>query len=389
MLKYSKFVHISSVGRRAILSGAFVLFALGLGGCGEKVGPWRTEELAPSGTWPNLALDAAGRPHVAFASVDAKHLVHINYAVRSENGWKSREILDLGNNQYEELVFRITTDGPCVLLYGRDTGIPVKACEKNDWRPVNLIPTKDACDRTNTRDYGQDRKTPAFCTSAQIDLGPDGTPYIFYPIGGTLRLGRWKPDFQSELVSKESGLGYGVLSVDSSGTPLVSFKADQNYKDSVLSYVTLGNLVYSSPDAPWAPWRWTSYTLEHGEYTGLPLLARDNNGRTHMLYADALGETVTYAHTEGGTWIKRNVAKNADIFSKGFYSLAIDGSGRAHIAYSSEYLHYVRFEGKSRLSEKISATEAMLTSIGVDQNGTPHVVYRNRHDSRLMYGVRE
>jgi hypothetical protein len=151
----------------------------------------------------------------------------------------------------------------------------------------------------------------------------------------------------------------------------------------------LGNLVYSSPDAPWAPWHWTSSTLEHGKYTGLPLLARDNNGQMHMLYTDALAKTVTYAHTEGGTWIKRNAAKNADIFSKGFYSLAIDGSGRPHVAYSSEYLHYVRFDGKSRLSEKISETGADMVSLGVDQNGTPHVVYGNRRDGRLMYGVRE
>ncbi len=120
----------------------------------------------------------------------------------------------------------------------------------------------------------------------------------------------------------------------------------------------------------------------------------DNNGVPHISYRDITNGGIKYAKKVDGSWETITIdspEQSGD--SAESSSIAVDSEGNPHIAYNIQslttgsYLKYASWNGTSWSIETPSIT-GHWPSLGLDANGTPHIIYHNDVENQVVYTTR-
>jgi hypothetical protein len=211
------------------------------------------------------------------------------------------------------------------------------------------------------------------------------------------------------------------LAVDGAGRPHIAY-FDSALSVNALRYVTVG------------PGGWTHEVIDgSGKVFRLASVAAGPSGELHVLYQDLSAGTSNHARRAQGAWTVDNIPAGltAELridaagqlqtaFSRGgdigharrtgagwesetvapgsSVSMAIDGQGGAHLSFyrsQARDLHYARQTGSDWAVETVESADdaGALSSIAVDTEGRPHVLYVKRHQigtdwNQLKYATR-
>jgi len=129
---------------------------------------------------------------------------------------------------------------------------------------------------------------------------------------------------------------------------------------------------------------WHKRTVDRDSLQGLskPVVALDSLNRPYIVYSGGPAETsrqFKYAFFDGSSW---NVQT---IDGEGYgASMAVDSSGKVHVSYiNATALKYAYFDGSSWSIGVVTTVGGVSeTSIAVDSESRPHIVYQS---GRLMY----
>jgi hypothetical protein len=218
-----------------------------------------------------------------------------------------------------------------------------------------------------------------------IALDASGYPHISYYDGtnADLKYARWDGSaWRIETVDSMGNVGaYTSIALDASGYPHISY-AKIIYFDGT-----------SDLDLKYAHWTGNAWSIETvdsagnvGAYTSIAL---DASGYPHISYYISYGESwstgaraLKYAHWTGSSWSIETV--DSQVLWEGS-SIAIDASGRPHIAYQGDYnthgvatLKYARWTGSSWSIETVdsaSMDRLIYPSIALDASGYPQISY--------------
>jgi len=145
---------------------------------------------------------------------------------------------------------------------------------------------------------------------------------------------------------------------------------------------------------------WTVQTLVGENTNGFTSLALDALGNPHIAYREMwsspFGHDLRYASWTGDSWEFETIdSGDGDMGS--YASLAIDGAGRAHIAYAhtdgpggwAAGPKYAVRNGNSWTVETLPTylAHGAYTSLAVDANGDPHMAFSG-NESDLGYAVK-
>lgn len=181
------------------------------------------------------------------------------------------------------------------------------------------------------------------------------------------------PTWTTQIVDP-SGNG-GKIAIDSNNNPHIVY-----YVDSIFNQPTTG-LNY----AVWTGNNWTKQTVDPSGAGGILILDASKN--PHILYRDSTLDNLKYAVWNGANWTIHTIA----LSGVGGYAMAIDSSGKLHIAYSSSIysnntyktnITYAVCTGSIWAAQTIDSEERSIfnsglnpSSIVLDSNGHPHITY--------------
>jgi hypothetical protein len=209
---------------------------------------------------------------------------------------------------------------------------------------------------------------------AYFDQGQNALRYAY----------RKRSDKQWYTMQVDSQAGqYASLAVDSHDHPHFAYNS-----------VYLTGLHY----AYWDGTRWQTHIIDHDRTNHFTSIQVDSKGFPHISYyqeenADGTNALhLKYAFFDGGTWYIETVNRK---FATGkFNSIALDSSGRPHIAYSfagTGDLGYVFWDG-SQWIYKVPDTRRTHNnyvgtgnSIAIDARGNPHIAYFDLNNRKIKY----
>jgi hypothetical protein len=206
---------------------------------------------------------------------------------------------------------------------------------------------------------------------ASIDLSVHGFPHVAYRDEDQRKLkyawsdaGCWH--FVLPDTASDSGM-YASLALDSSNHPHVSHM------------VSWGNLAYASQDDT----GWKEELVDTwGDYSSMTSLALGIDGSVHIAYCFQYSDDLAsyaelkYAFRNEGDWDIDTIEQGEDALI--CPSLAVDGSGRVHLAYSSLLTHtlnYACLDGSAWSIETVSSNPAWNISLVLDSANHPHIAY--------------
>lgn len=202
---------------------------------------------------------------------------------------------------------------------------------------------------------------------SSVALDPDGRAVVCYydDASGDLRLARRSApgSWPSEHVDGVNAIGYECsLQVDAAGTTHVEY-ADGH-----------GEMVRYANDADGF---WAVDELGVGSF---PSLALDPEGSPHVSFVDDVGRVLHYATRVRGGW---DVASLPPVSEPLFSSLAIDGDGAAHLAFSANwplgeyhlwYATNVTGQWTTELLDD-APDDDLEPSLALDRWGAVHIAY--------------
>ncbi len=330
--------------------------------------PWQTQEVDARRMFEDftqraLALDAQGRPHVAFGYQELYHAWH------DGNAWQF-EVVDEGPwvGRWASLALD-SADRPHISYYDWEN-----TCLKYArWDGV-LRPAQDGAWLTESVDC--DGNTG---WDTNIALDGDDHPHISYTKVANqqdLRYAHW--DGTSWIVETiDAGSdslvgGDNSLALDSAGRPHVSYNDSGSGADP-----------YSLKHAVRDGGTWQIEPLETGGFVGSNSLAIDDADHLHIVYqASETNDHIKHAYWDGAAWQIETVLTH-DNFLDGI-SLVLDGGQQPHFSYyhdtgSQRDVRHVYWDGVAWQTEVVEAglegTNWMeTTSLALD-GGVPHVAY--------------
>lgn len=209
--------------------------------------------------------------------------------------------------------------------------------------------------------------------NTSLELDADGRPRVSYFDYGNsdLKYALWDGDaWQAETVDSDGQVGRDTsLALDGDGRPHIS------YYD-----LTNSHLKY----ARWDGAVWQAETVDDdgmvGEYSSLAL---DAGGRPHIAYFDYGNGSLKYTRWDGAVWLTETFAEDAWDPP----SLAVAGD-EPHISYA-QYgnLIYIHHDGSQWQMETVvdDATAGWITSLALDSSGRPHIAYLDTFNDDLKY----
>jgi hypothetical protein len=205
----------------------------------------------------------------------------------------------------------------------------------------------------------------------RLDAG--GHPHIAY--GGDHLYYAWHDgtNWHYETVDSSSNVGgNGSLALDDSGYPHIIYR----YED---------GLRYARKDA--TGWHIETVPTNGGDYLSLAL---DDNGYPHVShYLGRPDYDLKYTYKDASGWHD----EIADDWWVGLHtSLALDGSSRPHISYTSEGggLRYAYKDATGWHPEILDSDgEVEATSLALDRKGYPHIAYYMSGDEDLRYAYQD
>lgn len=341
---------------------------------------WQIEtvEMETHSATPSLALDSQGHPHIAYATEYGE----LRYAHKTASDWIIEKIA--GGVQKQSLALdsagqphvSFVADG--VLKYGLRLAA---GWQISDVGPSNVGDTS-------------------------IALTDYDTPLIAYEQEGQISLARRGTSWDSEIVDKGPSRSPS-LALDAAGEPFVAYY-DSEGESVSYAYYEAGSwrktfvdgaqsqspvslalspddevyVVYIDGGSDPAELRINSESvIEHGSTSGWSI-ALDADSQPAIVYRRTPANDLMFARRGNNGWAIQTVESMGNV---GYYpQVALDGSGKAHIAYlhslTDKYPNELKYAHQTSggWQRELIATEVANYIVGfaVEANGRPHVVYR-------------
>lgn len=304
------------------------------------------------GGYSSLALDASGRPHIAYRDGIQGTL---KYAYHDSNTW---HIETVTNADTWGIALTLDTVGHPHICYRLYPSLKYAYHDGSSWH----ITTVDS-----TGDTGWD---------CSIALDAAGRPRIAY----------FDHTFDDLKYAAFNGSSWQIETVDSPGDVgrWASLEVDATDRPHI------GYLDFTNQDLKYAYYNgsaWQLTTVDSVGYVGIALsLALDTAGRPHLSYWDVSNARLKHAAYDGTSWQIEVV----DIGQYPLTSLAMDTAGRPHIAYYDEdnlRLKYAWYDGVVWQIEVVDSdyTRGYLISLDLDGADRPHISYSNLTGGELRY----
>lgn len=391
----------------ALDAAGYPLIAYGDGAL--KVARWtgaawefETVDAADTEIAKSIAFDSSGRPCVAYTGFNAGGRRELRYARRLRGGW------DL------QFVDAIVT---------RDTGLEPSLAFDKTGAPRISYGAYDSLKyaRWTGSDWVRERVelTPGRYTALVVDGA--GTPHISYLSGGRVRFAR-RPglNWQIETVDTARTTGfYTALALDGAGTPHISYRDNEGGAlryahragagwlmqevDSTLGLAAPTSLALDGAGQPqiayavypdsgtrgalklarWTGSGWSLQTIDTDigslDQAGArqPALRIDSAGQPYVSYFDG-GQVLKLAHWTGSAWVIESVAGPGQFGD--YTSLALDSQDQPHLVYqdaAAERLIYAYRAGAGWINATVDVGLYVggHHALGLDRAGNPHICY--------------
>jgi hypothetical protein len=149
--------------------------------------------------------------------------------------------------------------------------------------------------------------------------------------------------------------------------------------------------------ALWKDNAWDIQDVERGEgFAGWNTsLVLDEDDHPHISYYGRIGDSffLKYARWTGSVWDIQVVDTSGDSGVFGNTSLALDGDGHPHIAYTTRTyddlsggLRYAHWTG-SEWDIQVVDSGVKSVSLALDEHGYPHIVYSKEDNNKYLYTI--
>jgi hypothetical protein len=299
----------------------------------EKVDTWSI-----MGEQAALALDSHDSPHIVYFDWDLKDL---KYAYKNGTTWDIEVVDEYGDVGYNPSIAIDSFDRPHVSFYN-DTGIIARCRLKyairsgNSWHTETVVSCGDY-------DYGE--------SDTSLKLNAENLPRIAYHASDYLSYASWNGStWHVESVPRDPGdtANFPSLALDSRGNPHITYMREWDVTR--LDYATKGLL------------GWMTQTIDAGRgYRHA--IALDSRDRPHIAYTTGVYNFVPphylYYVELNGSWVFTTVDTSDGV--AGPLSIAIDGCDGVHIAYTRNYsggneLRYAFLPGQDLTPPKSEAS---------------------------------
>ena len=323
------------------------------------------DDRGENGQYSSIALDAAGRPRIAYHARSGRSL---RYSALLAEGLWSYEIVDNSGDVGGYASVAMDPVGkPWIAYYVAHDKVPRVATREagGAWITTSIGPADDVGEYTS------------------LAFDPAGTPHVAYYDEGNkdllfatrLPTGVWL----AQIVDSEGNVGkHASLAFDASGVAHIAYY-DEGNKDLLLA---------TQEDGEWSV-EIIDGQLNVGEYASLVF---DAAGNAHVSYYDKTNEDLKLAtRRTDASWTAETVDSVGEVGR--YTSLAFDTSGTAHISYEDEsnhdLRHAVREHGGAWVLETVDGTEDVgeFTSIAVDTEGHAHISYYDWDNKNLKYAI--
>ncbi len=309
---------------------------------------WLTETVDSIGGEASLAVDAQGRPHIAYAP-GFPHS-DLRYAYYDGSSWITETVADVGlMGGYPSLA--LDSAGRPHISYYDDLIPALRHAFYNGSAWVSETVESSGYYVGLETSIALDPDDPihiSYYDAPQGDLKHayyDGSTWHIEVVDGVGRVGRWSS-----------------LALDAAGLPHIAYTADAPGFE--LKYAYHDGLT------------WQIQTLEVGA-CGHPSLALDAADRSHIAFEYGLSPntTLVYRGFDQASPITLTIP------GAGSPSLALDGSGRAHIGYaqgSPGRPKYTFYEGTHWVSDTVDPGGEGMDALALDRGHRPHVTYHGQ-----------
>jgi len=295
--------------------------------------------------YADLAVDAEGRPHVAYATRGGG----LQYAVREPGGWRTETAVEGG----ARLALAVDGDGAPHLAFLRD-GVQYAVRGRRGW-DVRAVGDAEALDYPAWVDLAVDRRGRP---TIAVDSG-------WIASGARLRWERFLPDGDDDVDFNSNHADGSALALDAEGRPHLAYerKFDTEYA------------------RPGAGGRWERWPVD--EVDGVPSLAIGSGGAPYVLgvLRDPRGKDAAFAFLEGGEWRVERVGRiENDLSVPAVPAMAIGPDDEPHVVFrSGRSLRHATRTAEGWVDRPlVTPGEGELgvwTQLAVDPEGRLHVLY--------------
>lgn len=130
---------------------------------------------------------------------------------------------------------------------------------------------------------------------------------------------------------------------------------------------------------------WTPTVDVLGQYVGT--LALDSSGKAHIAYTDSTTQNLRYASNSDGAWNPKVIDTNVE----GYAAIALDAADNVYISYCSAGIYSLKFATNLSGDWKITTVDSnwvgLFTDIVVDASGKAHISYYDHQNGDLKYAT--
>ncbi len=320
---------------------------------------WQLSTVDSTGTvglYPDVAVDSAGRPHVAYYDDTDDNL---KYAYYNGSSWTIQTVDSAGTvGQYPSIAIN-SVGRPCIAYWGdgnikyackTGSSWTVEVAGPGGWTGHQNSLALDSLDRPHIAAYNTDS---------------GGLRYIY-------------KDSSWHTVDVETGSTgmYPAIDLDSAGHPGITYCAyDANWQCTTLKYAHHNG---SS---------WSIEAVESGHVGFYTSLAFDSADQPHVSYYENSLWDLRYAYRNGSTW---NIQTVDSAGVAGSYTSLQLANGLPRISYYDELnydLKFASYDGSAWALETVDSAGSvgLYTGLALGPDGQPHIAYYDSTNGDLKY----